>query len=108
MSALRKDLPVSADRMDSRGGEPPQQKVREDKTEKNQPQEPKPTGSASVAPYTMWVAHCPFRRSGSPVLGTMGSSIQGVIVMTTDEWRRLCDAVPQLQTTQFRVGTFDA
>lgn len=74
---------------------------------KNQQLEPEPTLPASVAPYTMWVAHCPFRKSGSPVLGTMGSSEQPVVVMTTAEWRRLCADVPQLQTTQFRVGSFD-
>jgi hypothetical protein len=58
-------------------------------------------------PYTMWVAHCPFRKNGSPVLGNMGSSIKGVVVMTTDEWKRLCADVPQLATTQFNVGSFE-
>lgn len=59
----------------------------------------------SVEPYTMWVAHCPFSKHGTPVLGTMGRTIEPVIVMTTAEWTRLCADVPQLQTTQFRVGS---
>jgi hypothetical protein len=50
--------------------------------------------------------HCPFRKSGSPVLGTMGSSIQPVVVMTTETWTRLCADVPQLQTTMFEVGAW--
>lgn len=61
----------------------------------------------SPVPYTMWVAYCPFRKNGSPVLGNLGSSIKSVVVMTTDEWRRLCANVPQLQTTTFNVGSFE-
>jgi hypothetical protein len=56
--------------------------------------------------FRMWVAHCPFRRDGSPVLGTMGSRIEPVVVMTTETWKRLCEQVPALQTTEFQVGTF--
>lgn len=84
-----------------------QQKQDLEKTANDQPLGLVPSRDADVRHYTMWVAHCPFRKNGSPVLGTMGSSEQAVVVMTTDEWRRLCADVPQLQTTQFRVGTFD-
>jgi hypothetical protein len=55
----------------------------------------------------IWTLHCPFRKSGSPVVGTMGSSIRTVILIETDMWKRLCEEVPQLQTTQFEVGTIN-
>lgn len=58
-----------------------------------------------TAPFRMWVAECPFRKNGTPVLGNMGARAEPVVVMTTETWRRLCDAVPQLQTTMFEVGT---
>lgn len=57
--------------------------------------------------YRIWAAHCPFRKSGSPVLGTMGSRIEEVIVIRVETWKRLCEDVPQLQTTLFEVGTFE-
>lgn len=56
----------------------------------------------------IWVAHCPFRRDGSPVLGTMGSSIETVVVLHSDTWKKLCEEIPALAATQFEVGTFDA
>lgn len=56
---------------------------------------------------TMWVAECPIRRNGSPVLGSFGGSIDTVVVFRVSEWKQLCAEVPALQTTPFRVGTFD-
>jgi hypothetical protein len=61
----------------------------------------------SDEPVTMFAMHCPFRKSGSPVLGNMGSSVRAVVVFEMSEWQRLCAQVPQLATTQFRVGTYD-
>jgi len=58
-------------------------------------------------PITIWAMDCPFRKAGSPVLGTMGSTIRRVIVIEADQWRQLCADVPQLQTTQFNVGTLE-
>jgi hypothetical protein len=58
-------------------------------------------------PLRIWAAHCPFRKTGSPVLGTMGSSIKPVVVMTMDTWNKLCADVPALQTMQFEEGTFE-
>lgn len=57
--------------------------------------------------HRIWAAHCPFRKSGSPVLGTTGSSIQPVIVMTVETWKKLCAEHPTLGTAQFEVGTWD-
>jgi len=41
------------------------------------------------------------------VLGTFGASSEPVVIMTMETWKKLCEDVPQLQTTQFEVGTYD-
>jgi hypothetical protein len=69
-----------------------------------------PTKSDATEPPKLpriWAAHCPFRKSGSPVLGNVGATIRPVIVMEMDTWTRLCQDVPALQTMQFEVGTFE-
>ena len=55
----------------------------------------------------IWVMHCPFRKTGSPVLGTFGQTIQPVVIMHLDTWKRLMDEVPALKTTHFEMGTFN-
>lgn len=52
----------------------------------------------------IWVLNCPFTKTGFPVTGTFGRTIQPVVIMTMDTWKKLCADVPQLQTTQFEVG----
>lgn len=64
-------------------------------------------GAGAEKPLRIWAAHCPFRKTGSPVLGTMGAIIEGVIVMRMDTWEELCRRVPALQTMQFEVGSFN-
>ena len=61
----------------------------------------------SDKPLRIWAMACPFRKNGTPVLGTMGTTVRSVIVIEHDTWKRLCEEVPQLQTTQFEVGTFE-
>lgn len=56
-------------------------------------------------PYRIWALHCLFRKNGTPVLGTFGASEAAVVIMTMETWNRLCRDVPQLQTTQFEVGS---
>lgn len=58
-----------------------------------------------TAQYRMWVAHCPFKKSGFPSLGTFGKEFKPVVIMTMATWEQLCRDVPQLQTTQFEVGS---
>ena len=65
------------------------------------------TAPLTPQPLRIWAAHCPFRKTGSPVLGTMGATVQPVVVMTMATWNRLCADVPALQTMQFEVGTFE-
>ena len=55
----------------------------------------------------MWVLHCPFRKNGTPVLGTFGATEQPIVMMTLETWKKLCADVPQLQTTMFEVGSYD-
>lgn len=63
--------------------------------------------SEQPKPLRIWATGCAFRKTGSPVLGNMGATIQPVVVMTMATWNELCARVPQLQTMQFEVGTFD-
>lgn len=56
-------------------------------------------------PLTIWVLPCPFRKDGAPVLGTMGSTVDNVVVMRTETWAQLCKEIPALGTMKFRVGT---
>lgn len=63
-------------------------------------------GNGAVGP-TIWVAHCPFRKTGSPVLGTFGRTTRPVVVMTLATWKALCEEVPALAAKQFNVGTFE-
>ncbi len=58
----------------------------------------------SEKPIRMWVMECPFRKSGSPVLGSFGASSDNVVIFRIEAWKRLCAEVPQLQTTVFEVG----
>ena len=58
-------------------------------------------------PLRIWAMHCPFRKTGSPVLGSMGTSVRPVIVMTMETWYALCQRFPEIQTMQWEVGTYD-
>lgn len=62
-------------------------------------------GATRTKPLRVWVMHCPFRKTGSPVLGTFGASEEVVVIFKMADWKKLCTDVPQLQTTQFEVGT---
>jgi hypothetical protein len=67
--------------------------------------------SAPITPespkYRIWAAHCPFKKNGFPSLGTFGATVKPVVIMSMETWTRLCKDVPQLQTTQFEVGTYE-
>jgi hypothetical protein len=54
----------------------------------------------------MWALICPFKKSGFPSVGSFGARVEAVVIITVDEWKRLCADTPQLQTTQFDVGTY--
>jgi hypothetical protein len=60
-------------------------------------------------PITLWSIACPFRKTGSPVVGTMGTSIRDVVVMEADEWKRMLRLIPAdvLEKTQFNVGSYE-
>ncbi len=60
---------------------------------------------AETPTYRIWVAHCPFKKNGFPSLGNFGASIKPVVIFSMATWQQLCKDVPQLQTTQFEVGS---
>ena len=66
-----------------------------------------PADAAELSKYRIWALHCPFRKSGTPVLGNFGATTKPVVILTMETWKRLCADVPQLQTTQFEVGTYE-
>ena len=67
-----------------------------------------PAEPVSVDPpkYRIWVMHCPFRKTGTPVLGTFGAQIEPVVIFKMATWKRLCQDIPALQTTMFEVGSY--
>lgn len=65
-------------------------------------------GPAGVgAKYRIWVTPMLFKKNGFPSLGTFGRSETNVVIFTMETWKRLCQDVPQLQTTYFEVGSQD-
>lgn len=70
-------------------------------------QEAAPDDPQQEKPVRMWVLSAPFTKRGFPVMGTFGSRSNTVVIFTTAEWKRLCEAVPQLATTQFEVGSYE-
>ena len=69
--------------------------------------EPSASAITPVKPLRIWVMHCPFRKTGSPVLGSFGAKEEVVVIFKIADWKKLCEDVPQLQTTQFEVGSYD-
>ena len=57
--------------------------------------------------YRIWAMSCPFRKTGSPVVGHFGSTNETVVIFKMETWKRLCEDVPQLQTTMFEVGSYE-
>lgn len=55
-------------------------------------------------PPRIWVLHCPFRRTGSPVIGSFGATIRPVVIIPLETWNQLCQEIPALATQQFEVG----
>ena len=55
----------------------------------------------------IWVMHCPFRKTGSPVLGTFGATTQPVVIIPLATWEQLAKDIPALGATQFEVGSYE-
>lgn len=60
--------------------------------------------SQPSAKYRIWVTPAPFRKNGTPVLGSFGQSIRNVVIIELATWTRLCKENPELGRTQFEVG----
>jgi len=65
------------------------------------------TPGADTARPLIWVLHCPFRKTGSPVVGSFGATIRGVVIIPVETWTALCRQHPALAATQFEVGSYD-
>lgn len=55
----------------------------------------------------IWAFHCPFRKTGSPVLGSFGATIRPVVIVPMETWTKLCREIPELGARQFEVGSED-
>lgn len=55
--------------------------------------------------FRIWVTPMLFKKNGFPALGSFGASESTVVIFKMETWKRLCEEVPQLQTTQFEVGS---
>ena len=53
-----------------------------------------PTMAESKLDFTMHTAFCPFRKDGTPVVGTMGSTARHVVLMESDDFKRLLKLIP--------------
>jgi len=53
----------------------------------------------------IWAIYCPFRRSGSPVIGTFGAQVRPVVIVPMETWTALCREIPALGAKQFEVGS---
>lgn len=62
---------------------------------------------APPPPPRIWSMAMPFRKDGTPVVGTMGREIKSVVIMTRETWLKLCKEIPQLGTTKFEIGEWD-
>ena len=56
-------------------------------------------------PIRIWTLHCPFTKTGFPVLGSFGSTVRGVVIIPIEKWMELCQQIPALAQTQFEIGT---
>ena len=62
--------------------------------------------SAEREPYTVWATAAPFRKNGTPIVGNVGSSIESVVIMKADTFKRLVNE-PGLAQVEWRLGTFE-
>ena len=53
------------------------------------------------AAYRFWIETMPFRKNGTPVVGTMGGQIRTVIVMEAETFQRMIREHPSLQAASF-------
>jgi hypothetical protein len=60
-------------------------------------------------PYTLWRMDCPFRKTGSPITGNIGSTYRSVVIMETAEFQRMLRDHPSLtaEDVKFNLGSFE-
>lgn len=65
-----------------------------------------PSGETLAHPR-IWAMHCPFRKNGTPVLGSFGATERAVVIIPMTTWTKLCQEIPELGRMQFQVGSED-
>jgi hypothetical protein len=66
-----------------------------------------PPPSAPEPRFRIWVLPCPFKKDGTPSLGTFGSSVRNVVILPVETWTQLCRENPALASTKFEVGSYE-
>lgn len=57
-------------------------------------------------PYRIWPELAPFRKNGTPVVGTMGSTFRRVVIMDAEDFKRLVRENPDLATAKFEIAEY--
>ena len=57
--------------------------------------------------FRIWALSCPFRKDGTPSLGSFGSTIRNVVIVPVETWTTLCQENPALAATKFEVGAYE-
>lgn len=60
-----------------------------------------------TTPLRIWILPCPFRKDGSPSLGTFGSKVRNVVIIPAETWTKLVEQNHALAATQFEVGSYE-
>ena len=68
---------------------------------------PNPQTPQAPTKPRIWAMECPFRKDGSPVLGSFGSITRSVVIVPVELWTRLCKDNPALAATEFEVGGYE-
>lgn len=58
-------------------------------------------------PYRIWTLDAPFDKDGVPVMGTVGRSVERVVVIRSQTFRRMIAEHPSLRTAAYEVGSYD-
>jgi hypothetical protein len=57
--------------------------------------------------FRIWALACPFKKDGTPSLGTFGRTIRNVVIVPVETWTQLCRENPGMSATRFEVGSYE-
>jgi hypothetical protein len=58
-------------------------------------------------PYRVYFASTPFRKEGTPVVGSAGSTVRRVVIIEGEEFHRLMTDFPALKDVKFEALELD-